>query len=80
MRVYCKDLRQASINIFLKHLRMWGFPHGDDPEKNNEKELWAGVTPSGRNPVIWIPMKRDPEGNEAKGEGLVSNNIRPDET
>jgi hypothetical protein len=33
-------------------------------------ELWAGVTPSGRSPVTWIPMKRDPEGSEAKGRGL----------
>jgi len=33
-------------------------------------ELWVGVTPSGRSPVIWIPMKRDPEGDEAKGRGL----------
>jgi len=33
-------------------------------------ELWAGVTQSGWSPVIWIPMKRDPEGDEAKGRGL----------
>jgi hypothetical protein len=33
-------------------------------------ELWVGVTPSGRSPVIWIPMKRDPEGDETKGGGL----------
>jgi len=60
----------ASINIFLKYSKMRGFPHSDDPEKNNEGELWAGVTPSGRSPVIWIPMKRDPEGSEAKGREL----------
>jgi hypothetical protein len=36
-------------------------------------ELWVGVTPSGRSPVIWIPMKRDPEGDEAKGRGLGKN-------
>ena len=36
-------------------------------------ELWVGVTPSGRSPVIWIPMKRDPEGDEAKGKGLGKN-------
>jgi len=29
---------------------------------------WVAL--SGRNPVIWIPMKRDPEGDEAKGKGL----------
>jgi hypothetical protein len=33
-------------------------------------ELWVGVTPSGRSPVIWIPMIRDPEGDETKGRGL----------
>jgi len=33
-------------------------------------ELWVGVTPSELSPVIWIPMKRDPEGGEAKGRGL----------
>jgi hypothetical protein len=36
-------------------------------------ELWVGVTPSGRIPVIWIPMKRDPEGDETKGKGLGKN-------
>ncbi len=33
-------------------------------------ELWVGVTQSGWSPVIWIPMKRDPEDGEAKGRGL----------
>jgi hypothetical protein len=33
-------------------------------------ELWVGVTQSVWSPVIWIPMKRDPEGYEAKGGGL----------
>jgi len=60
----------ASINIYLKHLRMRGFPHSDDPEKIMRGELWVGVTPSGRSPVTWIPVKRDPEGGEAKGGGL----------
>ena len=60
----------ASINIYLKHLRMRGLPHSSDPEKAVKGELWAGVTPSGWSPVIWIPMKRDPEGCEAKGRGL----------
>jgi len=60
----------ASINIYLKYLRMRGFPHSNDPEKAVKGELWVGVTPSGRSPVIWIPMKRDPEGCEAKGRGL----------
>jgi hypothetical protein len=34
------------------------------------EELWVGVTPSGRSPMIWIPMRRDPEGYEAKGREL----------
>jgi hypothetical protein len=33
-------------------------------------ELWVGVTPSERSPAIWIPMKRVPEGFEAKGRGF----------
>jgi hypothetical protein len=36
-------------------------------------ELRVGVTQSGRSPEIseiWIPMKEDPKGNEAKGRGL----------
>jgi hypothetical protein len=39
-------------------------------------ELWVGVTQSGWSPAIWIPMKRDPEGGEAKGEGLIKS-IKP---
>jgi putative transposase len=50
----------ASINIYLKHSKMRGFPHSDEPEKTMMEELWVGVTPSGRSPMIWIPMKRDP--------------------
>ena len=49
---------------------MRGFPHSNDPEKTMKGELWVGVTQSGWSPVIWIPMKRDPEGCEAKGRGL----------
>jgi putative transposase len=60
----------ASINIYLKYLRMRGFPHSNDPERKVKGELWVGVTPSGWSPVIRIPMKRDPEGDEAKGEEL----------
>jgi hypothetical protein len=33
-------------------------------------ELWVGVTQSGWSPAIWIPMKRVPEGFEAKVGGL----------
>ena len=39
---------------------MRGFPHSNEPEKTMMEELWVGVTLSGRSPVIWIPMKRDP--------------------
>ena len=56
---------------------MRGLPHSSDPEKAVKGELWAGVTPSGRSPVTWIPVKRDPEGGEAKGRGL---NTKPNET
>jgi len=47
-----------------------GFPYSDEPEASMRVELWVGVTPSGRSPVIWIPMKGDPEGGETKGRGL----------
>ena len=70
----------ASINIRRRYLegkrrrkrraRMRGFPHSNEPEVSMMVELWVGVTPSGRSPVIWIPMKWDPEGDEAKGRGL----------
>jgi putative transposase len=70
----------ASINIRRRYLegkrgrkrraRRRGFPHSNEPEVSMRVELWVGVTPSGRNPVIWIPMKWDPEGDEAKGRGL----------
>jgi hypothetical protein len=47
-----------------------GFPHSDEPEKKMKEELWVGVTPSGRSPMIWIPMRRDPESDEVKGGEL----------
>jgi len=72
--------KAASINIRRRYLegkrrrkrraRMRGFPHSNEPEEAMMVELWVGVTPSGRSPVIWIPMKRDPEGDETKGRGL----------
>ncbi len=43
-------------------------------------ELWVGVIPSWWSPVIWIPMKGDPEGGEAKEKGLKSSYIKLDET
>jgi len=68
--------RVASINIRRRHLeekrraRIQGYPHSNEPEISMRVELWVGVTPSGRSPAIWIPVKRDPEGFEAKGRGL----------
>ena len=52
---------------------MRGFPHSNEPEISMKVELWVGVTQSGWSHVIWIPMKRDPEGFEAKGRGLGKN-------
>jgi hypothetical protein len=49
---------------------MRGFPHSDDPEEAVKGELWVGVTPRRWSPVMWTPMKRVPEGCEAKGRGL----------
>jgi putative transposase len=60
----------ASINIYLKHSKMRGFPHSNDPEETMKGELLVGVTPSGWSPVTWIPVKRGPEGSEAKSRGL----------
>jgi hypothetical protein len=49
---------------------MQGFPHSNEPEESMRVELWVGVTPSGKSPVISIPMKRDPEGDKSKGREL----------
>jgi hypothetical protein len=49
---------------------MRGLSHSNEPEEAMKVELWVGVTQSGWSPAIWIPMKRDPEGFEAKGRGL----------
>jgi len=42
----------ASLNIYLKYTKMWGFPRGCETELH-EGELWVGVTLNG-----WRPMKR----------------------
>jgi transposase len=72
--------KAASINIRRRYLeekrrrksraRMRGFLHSNEPEISMKVELWVGVAQSGWSPVIWIPVKRDPEGDEAKGRGL----------
>jgi hypothetical protein len=56
--------------VLREEYRMRGFPHSNDPEETMKGELWVGVTQSGWSPVTWIPVKRDPEGCEAKGRGL----------
>jgi transposase len=54
----------ASINIRRRYLEekrrasMRGYPHSNEPEETMMVELWVGVTPSGRSPAIWIPVKR----------------------
>jgi hypothetical protein len=44
-----------------------------------EGELWVGVAPSGRSPVIWIPMKGILRAVKPRVEGLISNDIKSDE-
>jgi putative transposase len=72
--------KAASINIRRRYLegkrrgkrraRMRVYPHSNEPEETTRVDLLVGVTPSWWSPAIWIPMKRDPEGFEAKGRGL----------
>ena len=56
--------RVASINIRRRYLEekrragMREFPRSNEPEEAMKVELWAGVTPSGWSPAIWIPVKR----------------------
>ncbi|MEM2278273.1 MAG: zinc ribbon domain-containing protein [Zestosphaera sp.] len=47
----------ASINIYLKYTKMWGFPHSNEPDEIYEGELWVGVTLNGWRPMIRPPMK-----------------------
>jgi hypothetical protein len=75
MLVYYRDPR----GVCLGGQDAW-FPHSNDPEKTMKGELWVGVNQSGWSPVAWIPMRRDPEGCEAKDGVPVLNNTKPDET
>jgi hypothetical protein len=73
----------ASINIRRRYLgdQEAGLPHSNDPEETMRVELWVGVTSSRQGPVRWIPMKRGPEGREAKGRGLdqgISSSVKPE--
>jgi putative transposase len=43
------------INIYLKHSKMRGLPHSDDPEKTVKKELWVGVNPERAEPSDMDP-------------------------
>jgi hypothetical protein len=61
------NLETQERRVLREEAGMRGFPHSNDPEETMKGELWAGVTQSGWSPVIWIPVKRDPEGCEAKG-------------
>jgi len=45
---------------------MRGLPHSNDLDEWVRGKLRVGVTPSGWSPMIWAPMKRGPEGSEAK--------------
>jgi len=58
----------ASINVCLKYAKMRGLPHSNDLDTWMRGELWAGVTPSGRSPVICTPMKWGAEGGENQGQ------------
>ncbi|MEM1651615.1 MAG: zinc ribbon domain-containing protein [Sulfolobales archaeon] len=49
----------ASVNIYLKYTKMWGFPHSCEPELD-EGELWIGVILNGWRPMTWAPMEGAP--------------------
>ena len=70
----------ASINIYLKYLGMRGFPHSDEPERAVMEELRVGVTLSGWSPVMRVPMKGILRAVKPREEGLIPNNIKPNET
>jgi len=76
MWVYREDPREVG----LRRSQDAGFPHSSDPEKAVKGELWAGVTPSGWSPVIWIPMKGVLRAVKPRVEGLTPNNVKPYET
>jgi hypothetical protein len=59
---------------------MRGSLHSNDPEETMRRELWVGVTPSGWSPVMWIPMKGILRAVKPRVEGLIPNDIKPDET
>jgi putative transposase len=70
----------ASVNIYLKYIKMRGFPHSYEPERTMMEELWVGVTLSGWSPVMWIPMKGILRAVKPRVEGLVLFDTKPYET
>jgi len=70
----------ASLNIYLKYTRMWGFPHSNEPEQCYEGELWVGVTLNGWRPMIWAPMKGALRPMKPREEQLISLDINRNET
>jgi hypothetical protein len=59
--------------------RCGGFPTAMTRRKV-KGELWAGVTPSGRSPVTWAPVKGALRAVKPREEGLIPSNIKPNET
>ena len=57
---------------------MRGFPHSYDPDET-KGELWVGVAPRGRSPVIWASMKGALRAVKPREEGLISSYIKPNE-
>ncbi|MEM2301531.1 MAG: zinc ribbon domain-containing protein [Sulfolobales archaeon] len=70
----------ASINIYLKYTRMWGFPHSYEPEISYEGELWVGVTLNGWRPRIRAPMIEALRPMKPREERLISLDINRYET
>ena len=70
----------ASLNIYLKYTRMWGFPHSYEPEISYEGELWVGVTLNGWRSMIRAPMKGALRPMKPREERLISLDINRNET
>jgi hypothetical protein len=75
MRVYREDPREVG----LRRSQDAGFPHSNDPEKSGGGAVGRGH-PEWWSPVIWIPMKGVLRAVKPRGEGLIPNYIKPNET
>ncbi|MGC8983486.1 MAG: hypothetical protein ACP5KA_07045 [Desulfurococcaceae archaeon] len=71
----------ASVNIRKKYLegggkgkkpKMRGLSHSYDPDASMTVELWVGVTPSGRKPMMWAPMKGALKTMKPRVEGQIN--------